>query len=323
MDSERQKNSVVFRMPGERSFQRIEESDDGGLEVSIVPFLEERSSVPVIRFKGESEPWEFDPGKLANAESELIFDSYTYNQAFEKMHDALASGGLKKVVLSASASIRWPGALPTLLDSLAESQPKAFVYWFESASGDQWIGATPELLLTRTGQDYRTMSLAGTKLNAETPWTEKEISEQGLVTEYIEEAIASVDSNTRIMTNSYDRQTGHLLHRCTEISFSSTLPEQDFLSALHPTPAVCGVPKEMALELIEEVEVHHREYYSGYIGISGVQHSHYFVNLRTAKRLDGGLMLYAGGGLLSESELTAERNEILAKMSTITRHLTR
>lgn len=318
-----QPNVLVFRMPGEQSFQRIIESQEGNLKVSIVPFNGESSMVPSVYFHGDAETWNLDDSEQQSAaDSPLLFDQQGYTEAFEQMHAALVSGRLEKVVLSKAATIRWQGSIPLLIDSLANEHPNAFVYWFMQSSGEQWIGATPELLLSKVGQEYKTMSLAGTKLDVDTPWTDKEILEQGLVSEYIGRAIESKDPEANILSDSYDGKTGHLIHRCTEFSFNSAKSEQDFLSALHPTPAVCGTPKDVALELIENVEQHDREYYCGYIGISGVQHSSYFVNLRTAKVLEDGLRLYAGGGLLPDSDMSAEMNEVLAKMNTITRHLT-
>ena len=76
----------------------------------------------------------------------------------------------------------------------------------------------------------------------------------------------------------------------------------DFVESLHPTPAVAGQPKEDAISFIRELEEHHREYYTGYLGPVGPRDTiDLFVNLRSVKITPGFLAMYVGGGITLES----------------------
>ncbi len=92
----------------------------------------------------------------------------------------------------------------------------------------------------------------------------------------------------------------------------------EFISALHPTPAVCGLPKERALELIYKTEMHNREYYAGYCGPINYQgKTDLFVNLRCMKILPDKLALYIGGGLTAKSDPEKEWEETVLKANTL------
>ncbi|EKC80440.1 protein containing Chorismate binding protein, partial [human gut metagenome] len=93
----------------------------------------------------------------------------------------------------------------------------------------------------------------------------------------------------------------------------------DVLDALYPTPAVCGIPKDEARRFILQYEHQSRKYYSGFVGpISPKGKTHLYVSLRCMNILDdGSCELYAGGGLLKESEMEKEWKETEAKMQTI------
>jgi isochorismate synthase len=79
------------------------------------------------------------------------------------------------------------------------------------------------------------------------------------------------------------------------------------LERLHPTPAVCGFPKESALNFIKENEAFDRGYYSGFLGpVSHENHQQFFVNLRSGMCYQNGLMLMAGAGI---NEMSVEEDE--------------
>ncbi len=98
----------------------------------------------------------------------------------------------------------------------------------------------------------------------------------------------------------------------------------DLLKRLHPTPAVCGLPKEKAYRFIQENEGYDRQYYSGFIGwLEPEGKSDLYVNLRCMNILSDRLVLYAGSGLLLSSEPESEWQETEAKMQTMRRLLNR
>ena len=94
----------------------------------------------------------------------------------------------------------------------------------------------------------------------------------------------------------------------------------EFINKLQPTPAVCGLPKDRALDLIMKTEQHNREYYAGFCGpINYLHKTDLFVNLRCMKILKGQFALFVGGGLTAKSEPEKEWAETELKSETLKR----
>ena len=145
-------------------------------------------------------------------------------------------------------------------------------------------------------------------------------TEQQYVTDYIEDCI-KVFSDEYQKKGPYTTMAANLYHLRTDIAFRlhDTGRLGDVLDALYPTPAVCGIPKDEARRFILQHEHQSRKYYSGFVGpISPKGKTHLYVSLRCMNILDdGSCELYAGGGLLKESEMEKEWKETEAKMQTI------
>ena len=92
----------------------------------------------------------------------------------------------------------------------------------------------------------------------------------------------------------------------------------DLLQELHPTTAVCGMPKEEAFRFIPDNEGYDRSYYSGFTGWLDTEgHTDIYVNLRCMEIKPGEAILYAGGGILASSEVESEWMETGDKMNTM------
>ena len=118
----------------------------------------------------------------------------------------------------------------------------------------------------------------------------------------------------------FSRKAGQVEHLCTPISLkvgSANGRLAEILSVLHPTPAVGGYPKELAMEWIRRVEPHERRYYGGYLGPMFGEHVRLFVNLRCMEVDDSRLRLYVGGGLTDKSDPESEWKETEAKAQTL------
>jgi Isochorismate synthase len=127
-----------------------------------------------------------------------------------------------------------------------------------------------------------TVSLAGT-LPKEEEWSSKEIHEQQVVTDYIVSNL-KVAKNIRV-DGPHTVDAGFFNHLKSYISAevdSYDLVEQ-ILNQLHPTPAVCGMPKRDAHDFIQQYEGYDRKFYAGYFGYKTPTESLYFVNLRCAQ----------------------------------------
>lgn len=202
--------------------------------------------------------------------------------------------------------------------SFTERYPNAFCFSFQSPSLGNWIGATPETLVKIEDQKGFTMSLAGTKAaNDTTPWGEKEIHEQQLVTDFIQNELSAVCESVNLS----DRDeliagpVKHLVHRF-EFEINSE-KQWELIQNLHPTPAVSGFPRQKALKCIYNFEPHKRLFYAGIIGIKSPTKTHLFVTLRTAQIIENQIFVYVGGGLTQQSSPESEWDETERKSFTI------
>ncbi len=213
----------------------------------------------------------------------------------------------------------------TTLDSsaifwrLAKAYPEATVYSWDSGK-DVWLGATPEVLLQVKNGQLTTMSLAGTRLaHTSSPWDEKNIEEQAIVTRFISDTLFALGMMPEIAGTEV-LQAGPVEHLCTMIttkmhSLHSLLEVAEQLS---PTPAVSGFPRDMALHEISSIEQHPREYYAGYFGIFTPDEAQLFVTLRCMKlSASGHARIFAGGGITPLSIPEEEWMETENKASTL------
>jgi isochorismate synthase len=208
---------------------------------------------------------------------------------------------------------------------LNKAYPHAFCHLIHIPGNGTWAGASPETLLRSNNKIAHTVSLAGTKPNPGKEkivnWSEKEIEEQEIVTRYISKVLSGFgirDFKKEITNN---KLAGNLVHLATEFSFDSKYLQDhlaQFVSMLHPTPAVCGNPEDKALDMIFQTEKHNREYYAGFCGPVNMQgKTDLFVNLRCMKILPETLAIYLGGGLTAKSNPENEWAETVLKSQTL------
>jgi isochorismate synthase len=250
----------------------------------------------------------------------------SYLKQAHSMIDKIQSGALEKAVLSRIKTVPKPYELDEvrLFHQLSEAYPNAFVYLFHHPIAGTWMGATPETLYTAANGTVSTMALAGTQKNTGVPletvqWKEKERHEQAVVSDYIDSLAAKHQLKLKSKKGPVTSEAGNVVHLKTTFEFQ--LPTQKtltaFLSDLHPTPAVCGLPKDKALALIEKTEVGNRGYYAGFLGPDLETTSYRFVNLRCMRILDDDLVLFVGGGLTAGSDPEKEWEETELKARTL------
>lgn len=199
---------------------------------------------------------------------------------------------------------------------LLKTYPESMVYvWFHPKVG-LWLGATPETLVKIDKNRFETMSLAGTQVfkgAMDVFWGEKEIEEQQLVTDYIVEKLVPIFGEVSI-GNLETVKAGSLLHLRTKITGNLKVSDSEkLITCLHPTPAVCGFPKEMAKNFILANESCNREFYTGFLGELSADVTELFVNLRCMQVKDGNVIVYVGGGVTKDSDPKKEWQETVAK----------
>ncbi len=228
--------------------------------------------------------------------------------------------------------------------NLLQSYTSAFVYlWYHPKIG-LWLGATPETLIKTNNNNFKTMSLAGTQIYDHTLdviWEEKEKQEHQFVTDYITRQLEKLKINYQI-TKPFTVKAGNMVHLCANISgrLDNLNSLESVIKALHPTPAVCGLPKDIAKQFIIKNESYDREYYTGFLGelnfkIDNRQQqknkrnienhaynftkkqSAIFVNLRCMKINKDSISLYIGGGITKDSNPEKEYQETIVKATTI------
>lgn len=206
------------------------------------------------------------------------------------------------------------------LKNLAKNYPSAFVYAFQDEDG-VWIGAFSELLgkYHKASQTFETMSLAGT-LPISEEWTKKEIEEQKPVTDYILNILKNYNSVQ--VSETKDHFSGNIKHLRTD--FSTLIAEnevENLITELHPTPAVCGIPKDFCKNLIHEMEHFDREFYAGFSKIEMADEVYYFVNLRCGKFYKNTAEIFVGGGITALSDPEKEWRETELKADNLIRNL--
>lgn len=231
------------------------------------------------------------------------------------------SGELEKAILSRVVEVDSKAFnLEECFNTLISRYPNAFVYCFRTQEQGCWMGATPEVLLNANGGAVETVALAGTRPIDEQPplWTQKEIKEQ----EWVAQFIRSVAQKLSITFNEGERFTasaGPVQHLKTRFSMQDVEANQvlELLEQLHPTPAVCGHPRNVALELIARVEGFDRSCYAGFLGPVSSNRLELYVNLRCMQIFSEKLALYVGGGLTRDSDPEQEWLETVEKSKTL------
>tara|TARA_B100000809_G_C15100172_1_gene516592 strand:+ start:629 stop:1762 length:1134 start_codon:yes stop_codon:yes gene_type:complete len=261
----------------------------------------------------------------------------------EKGIKAINDGKFEKVVLSRMEGVPVFEESPIdIFKTLLDTYPTAYVYiWYHPQIG-LWLGATPETLLNIEGQRFKTMSLAGTKkydTSIDIPWGVKEVHEQQIVTDFIVNSLQEFVDTINV-TNPVTVKAGQLLHLQSKISGVLKSGQlKSVLETLHPTPAICGLPKTEAKDFILANENYNREFYSGFLGELNIKiartrntnrrnvennaystvkiTSQLFVNLRCMQIKDEQALIYVGGGITKDSQPKLEWEETVNKTKTI------
>lgn len=269
---------------------------------------------------------------IKNTNSDTFEDELAKNNfknLVQKAIDTIANGSFNKVVLSREELIDLPNFdLVSLFEKLVNFYPTAFTYcWFHPEIG-LWMGATPERLLKANGNKFHTVALAGTQLfehNNPVIWGNKEQVEQQFVTDYILETIKKLTSEVEI-SSPYTLKAGNLLHLKTDIKgiLNENASLKQLVLLLHPTPAVCGLPKSSAKDFIIKNEGYNRSFYAGFLGEINKNENletDLFVNLRCMQiqsesdKIEA--HLYIGCGITKDSNPENEWQETVNKAMTM------
>jgi menaquinone-specific isochorismate synthase len=242
----------------------------------------------------------------------------------------IKAGGLRKVVLARDlyASAAAPIDDRLLLGRLAARYPECYTF---ACAG--LTGATPELLIKRQGREVSSLVLAGTAprgrdaahdaaLGAALLASAKETEEHEYAAASVQDALDPLCDQLTVAERPALLRFANLQHLATTVSGTLAAPAASgaghsvltLLNALHPSAAVCGTPTELAMELIRELEGMDRGRYAGPVGwVDSAGNGEWGIALRCAE-LDGPrARLFAGGGIVADSDPAAELAETVTK----------
>ncbi|MGW9686087.1 chorismate-binding protein [Flagellimonas sp. 2504JD1-5] len=237
---------------------------------------------------------------------------------------AIKNGGLKKVVLSRTMEADCSSNPEEIFTRLLNTYRNAFCYLFYHPKIGMWCGATPETLVHIKERELRTMSLAATLPINESKlpdWGSKEIVEQQMVSDYIQKRLANKLDALHIGP-AESIKAGNLWHLKSEITgaIGPKTNLKEIVQALHPTPAVCGIPVEVAKKFISNHENYKRSFYTGFLGELNLWNQNeisLFVNLRCMALHEQKALIFVGGGITSASDPEREWVETQNKSKTM------
>jgi isochorismate synthase len=251
-----------------------------------------------------------------------------YKARVQRAVAQINAGGCEKIVLSRiePRALSADYDLVDLAEKLAVAHPHALVAVMSSGPTGTWLVATPEILLTVDQDNINTMALAGTQWPpkgtdlSDVDWSDKIVLEQALVSDFIRAAFKAEGVENLQETPAATVQAANLCHLRSDFTAPSVPAKTlaGLLRRLHPTSAVCGMPKPEAHSFILDEEGDTRGLYAGYFGPSALDgRTDLYVNLRSARVSGQEIFLHVGGGIVGASDPDLEWDETVAKTKTI------
>ena len=233
---------------------------------------------------------------------------------------AIDRGELDKVVLARSREVEAAQAIDpaAVLAALAARHPACRTFLLRGERGSVFLGSTPETLCRIDGSLLRTEALAGSARpgdGAALLGRQKELREHRWVVDHLLHGLAGVAGAVQRRPEPDVRELANVIHLVTPISarLSPGRSAADVVAALHPTPAVAGVPTKDALRFLAEHEPLARGLYAGLVGWVGPGRAELSVALRSALVRGATARLFVGAGIVRGSSPAAEWAETALK----------
>jgi menaquinone-specific isochorismate synthase len=252
-----------------------------------------------------------------------------YRAALEQALALIEDNRLQKLVLAVRQTLLLDGPLDPLLllAHLRRSQPGSCRFLWQQSGRESLLGASPERLLTVRQGQLRSDALAGTAplrdSCADLLLSEKDRYEHALVVETIQAVLRRSGLQPRHPRMPRLARHGSLVHLHTPIT--AALNGQQALrlaDALHPTPAVAGLPRREAMACLRSLEPFERGHYAAPIGwIDSAGDADLRVAIRSGVLRGQRLELTAGAGLVRGSQAERELREVELKLGVLRQQL--
>ncbi len=248
-----------------------------------------------------------------------------------KIIHKIRKGHLEKVVLARKSEFlfeRSPNPL-TLMQLLKEAASlNCFHFCFQPQKDYVFLGASPERLYKRKGRDIESEAIAGTRPRGGTPSEDQQLTkdlldspkdyrEHRFVVEAIRSAFEKVCESFSCQDQAELLQLESGQHLITRFKgkLKKNISDLDLLKILSPTPAVAGSPTAKALREIQKREAFNRGWYAAPVGYLAKDQAEFIVAIRSGLLHKNKLDLYAGAGIVKESDPEEEWQEIENKIS--------
>jgi menaquinone-specific isochorismate synthase len=271
------------------------------------------------------------PPLLSQSAFTFLDGTLTSEQWKERVAQAILrieTSQVDKVVLARDLRATSDGAIEqrAILKDLAAEYPSTWVF---AVSG--LLGATPELLLRlsrgmvtsrvlagtipKTGDDEKDLALAASLARSS-----KDLEEHEYAVRSVAEALEPFCSSTNVPESPFVLHLANVMHLATDVTGALIESKQHIdafalLQSLHPSAAVCGTPRNIAFDIIDEIEGMNRGRYAGPVGwIDASGDGELGIALRTGQVTEREIRIFAGCGIVAGSNPEKELEESNAKM---------
>jgi len=271
------------------------------------------------------------PGPLSSFRCARPVDGDRYRAGVRVIAEDIRAGAYEKAVLATTQQLVLDAAdaeidIGQTLARLRTNYPECHVFSV-SVDGATFLGASPELLVGLADGDVSTLGLAGSARRGATPEEDERIGRELLrsakdrvehetVVRAIREALSEVTDRLLAPAEPGLRRLRNIQHLATEISGRVVrgVDVLELVHRLHPTPAVCGWPRSAAQHVIAVLESFDRGWYAGPVGwMDAHGNGEFAVGLRSALVRGGRAWLFAGNGIMGDSDPDAELAEVQLK----------
>ena len=260
-----------------------------------------------------------------------------WKTAIESTLERISEGVISKAVLARTRDVHLqaPVSPVDLVHALWSQHTGTHAFFFEPQVGVALLGAAPEAIATLRDGRISATAVAGSagvggsdaerhELGVLLMNSAKDLSEHRIVVEDMVERLNPLADAVRAQEAPHVLSLARIQHLETEIE--AVAPEGrsvlDLVDALHPTPAVCGLPRDAAEQVIHETEPFDRGWYAGPVGWFDTEGNGHFVPaLRTAVGDGASWRLFAGAGIVMGSEPASEWEETGIKFEPVLRAL--
>ena len=264
-------------------------------------------------------------------------DRENWETMIEQALTGIDNSKLEKVVLARRTSLTFDQPLEpvSVLARLVAEAGDCFHYCLQPAKGIAMVGASPERLYFRYRRDIESDALAGTRargvsseednlLAEKLLGNEKELREHRYVLDELTRGLKPLCDSLQVDNQISIVKLAKVQHLSARLkgTLAASVTDADVLKSIHPTPAVGGYPRDLAMDRIRELEPFDRGWYAGPVGWIGSDAAEFAVAIRCGLISDDKIDLYSGAGVIAGSVPKNEWKEIETKIANFVKALT-